>query len=1339
VAGVIPVGLGELSLLERLWLNSNLLSGTIPRDVFQIRSLKGLSLSSNDLTGALPHDLGQLSNLTTLHLHWNPKLSGSLPSQIGMLTKMNELFLHDTNVSGTIPAELGQLSLLHRLRLSNNQLSGTLPGELCGLSSLSILRISYNHITGSLPESCRMLSNPKMDQLYLDNNHITGTIPAALGQNIKFLVLHDNNLTGTIPPELSALSKLERLIISNNQISGTIPHQMSKLSALVEFTIDHNNIGGTLSPELSNLSKIERMYFNNNQLTGSIPREFGQLASESANGVGIYLSSNRLTGSIPLELGKIKDFNGLAISDNNITGAIPVELFARNSTLSILQIDNNGISGTIPFQIGNLALLSAFQAQSNALSGTIPEELCNLQKMTVLQLNSNSLVGSIPRCIGNLTKLRCLSLSDNSLTRSIMPVGNLRYLEQLWLSNNQLTGTLPDDLGLLKNLQMLYLHNNSLSGTLPSSLGNCSSLGMLSVYLNRISGSLPESLGQLGSLIYLWAGENRLSGSIPRSFGQLTSLVELSLRSNSLSGSVPSEIGGILLLEKLVLHVNRLSGTMPATISKLAQLATLTMSDNNMFGPLPSTFPSSLRHLVLHRNFFSGVLPSFKSNRRLETLTLFQQELYGRLVLPSEAPNLSVVMVHSNRLSCAVEANYTMLAGEPIGYSANLSQAQNLLGPGNSFSHPPVEWAATSSVAFLWSDALLWDEWFMNLMYFFCGGVATGVVVTTNYGMRQFVCFSSKHGIESMQWFCCSIGLMLTLLFFPILTTLYAAGSNLFECGKQSSRMTIAYLKDDPVLEWCVACFAVIFAFVGTNAVLLFQKKAIAEYPQQKEVGISRLLRLQVFAVWSVVMLFLGAFPALYAVGHSIPEDNVWGISAPVLQFVTTFAGAIMVGIDYVVTPTLATFIVHAFHGDSDAKTSRAFIAKSVAFAAWKNTVGDTDSEESRQDLASEIDFKATELMLHHLRPRYKHTAQIVMFTRMMMTIIIPGAVTIAVNQDCYSGWLGIWTTCQNQDNFNLGIQLSSPGLAGGTRVYMTVGEGNNAQFVGNKIRYKSTMQFIGDKYIPGTVVYYFDTGNPGRSVAVSQVPVTSHADICAPLEPSRCSRAVVETLGALVVAKLFFTAFVSPVLSLLLDTKLGQKLMFGLENWSELRPWSTPRIRQTIDLSTEVVDVTMLLEHCLVLGFFVPVVLPLASIALMVHAAVFHQYIKEGARLLNDATPSPVYLYWSLMMGCTSSIWFFVQNDLHGQVLVAVMVPVMVLVAFGMDQLTLVERLTNRFVLDEDEAGDQDGAFTTKPELARPHRHHRHESKSASIQMSELPTMGTVQGLSAAPVVVIV
>ena len=125
---------------------------------------------------------------------------------------------------------------------------------------------------------------------------------------------------------------------------------------------------------------------------------------------------------------------------------------------------------------------------------------------------------------------------------------------KLWLDDNQLSGSIPKELGQLSALTDLQLNDNQLSGSIPKELGQLSALKDLRLHKNQLSGSIPKELGQLSAVTLLWLNNNQLSGSIPKELGQLASLQKLWLNNNQLSGSIPKELGQLASLQKLWLY-----------------------------------------------------------------------------------------------------------------------------------------------------------------------------------------------------------------------------------------------------------------------------------------------------------------------------------------------------------------------------------------------------------------------------------------------------------------------------------------------------------------------------------------------------------------------------------------------------------------------------------------------------------------------------------------------------------------------------------------------------------------------------------------------------------------
>lgn len=125
---------------------------------------------------------------------------------------------------------------------------------------------------------------------------------------------------------------------------------------------------------------------------------------------------------------------------------------------------------------------------------------------------------------GQVTRL---NLPDNNLTGSLpVQVGNLRHLTEFNLRENRLSGSLPVEIGNLTTLTSLDLSFNQFSGGLPAGLFNLTALEYLYLDNNQFAGFVLAGIGNLNQLKVLWLHNNRLIGFPPAAITNLSNLLD---------------------------------------------------------------------------------------------------------------------------------------------------------------------------------------------------------------------------------------------------------------------------------------------------------------------------------------------------------------------------------------------------------------------------------------------------------------------------------------------------------------------------------------------------------------------------------------------------------------------------------------------------------------------------------------------------------------------------------------------------------------------------------------------------------------------------------------------
>ncbi|XP_012458067.1 receptor-like protein EIX2 [Gossypium raimondii] len=385
-------------------------------------------------------------------------------------------------LGGKLSPALLDLKHLSYLDLSNNDFDPTqIPDWFWNLTShLQYLNISGNQFQGKIPD---LLTNQASLVLDLSFNNFTGSLPG-ISLNMTVLDLSNNVLSGSMSQFLCHKKhqmKLEVLNLEGNHLSGEIPDCWEKWRSLVAIELCNNNFSGGIPSSMGALTSLESLHIRNNHLEGEIP--------------------DSLTNCTQLLT--------LDFAANHLSGEIPPWMGERLSKLIIISF------------------------QSNRFHGHVPKQICGLSSLQILDLSHNNLSGNIPSCINNLTamisrKISCSKISYNTSkgcffdNMALMVKGTmldysntLGLIKLVDLSDNNLSGEIPEEMTMLTGLLSLNLSKNHLAGKIPSNIGAIKTLECVDLSENNLSGKIPDSMSELSFLSYLNLSYNNLTGQIP--------------------------------------------------------------------------------------------------------------------------------------------------------------------------------------------------------------------------------------------------------------------------------------------------------------------------------------------------------------------------------------------------------------------------------------------------------------------------------------------------------------------------------------------------------------------------------------------------------------------------------------------------------------------------------------------------------------------------------------------------------------------------------------------------------------------------------------------------------
>ncbi|XP_043697602.1 tyrosine-sulfated glycopeptide receptor 1-like [Telopea speciosissima] len=555
--GSLSPSLANLTRLSYLNLSHNFFSGSVsPSFLSSFDQLQTLDLSFNHLTGNLPTSASpdRPLSLQTIDISSNLFNGDFQLSFLGLVPNLSTLDISNNTFTGLIPSSIClSYNMVKLLDFSFNEFSDQIPSGLGSCLHLEVFKAGWNQLSGTLPSDIYNILS--LRQLSLPCNNISGNIDGADQivrlANLVVLDLSFNEITGQLPQDIGNLRNLEQLILYKNNISGPLPSSMTNCINLRVLNLRDNHFEGELTAiDFSKLVQLNTLDLGGNKFSGNLPMSLYSCTSLTA----IRLTTNQLEGQILPEILALQSLSYLAISTNqltNISGAFQILMHGRNLTTLLLSknfygepipdaIDSNGFQNLRVLAIGGCNL-----------TGQVPTWFSNLKKLAVLDLSQNQLTGSIPGWLGTLPKFFYIDLSSNLFTGelplefitlpSLASSGPLEqvYLElPLLVQTQNSTGQFYNQISSLP--PAIYLSDNNINGSIPPEIGKLQHLHVLDLSLNNFSGEIPDQLSNLTNLERLDLSRNNLSDEIPSSLTQLHFLSWFSVAYNNLEGPIPT-------------------------------------------------------------------------------------------------------------------------------------------------------------------------------------------------------------------------------------------------------------------------------------------------------------------------------------------------------------------------------------------------------------------------------------------------------------------------------------------------------------------------------------------------------------------------------------------------------------------------------------------------------------------------------------------------------------------------------------------------------------------------------------------------------------------------------
>jgi len=770
---------------------------------------------------------------------------------------------------------------------------------------------------------------------------------------------------------------------------------------------------------------------------------------------------------------------------------------------------------------------------------------------------------------------------------------------------NHLTGTISQAVQNLSYLVHLWLEDNLLHGTVPNALCILPKLQDIQLYNNRLDGTLPACLRAMNALSHLSVANNSLTGTIP-CCGWKSPLRILDLGVNSFTGTLPEVLPSSL--QFLGLGRNRFHREIPHTLlASMSTLQILFLSDNLLTGQIPQFNSSQLRWAVLNNNGFNGPVPwSSLLSPQLEVLSLANNRLSGSIA--AQFPRFVVkLMLHHNRFSGALPSFDSLGALDTLTLHRNqchgrLRLPQDASSLETLYAHNNRGLSCSISGGHQANSSLLAKQNLLLAGNLFSSPVPDWAAMHDAPAMYV--------ASELQQW---TERLIYTAVGLPLLLSCVVA-----VYGKRILEFFV--FRPTPGLEhfgwWsahaiglmCVPLLLVMLPLYAMGGNLYdcgeFWLRTTSITYLSDNYAVEWCVAVMACVTVVAQSCLLAAtrqevninFPLVDAAQQAIP----W---AAYLKIVLAW----MVVLVLLSVPTALYVLSRALPTDNTlgfGETVLTFFNELAVVLLYLIVV-------CVAPYAADWLVRA---VTGQRQPNSYLTTRIVLATRLAVGLLGPTVVTIIFSNDCLSAWIYFWTPCVDDDaRFEDYAELRPSGHK----------DWRSLEFYLQRFHFNCS--------------------------------VTTHSQICNPgwNPETSCSRAVFSIVGNLILSKATLVAFFTPGAAMLMSfpfvTKTAKRMWARFSNEEFI--W----YRGDLELSF----VLMFMEYTLIFGFIMPLILPLMAIGLLLNCAVYRCAVRTFKLLAQDAVrPCFAYLHAARLIGVAFVICFFVENDLHGKLLVCIGMP---------------------------------------------------------------------------------